>query len=119
MPGSAPPTGGYSRSRPGIADVRGALGMGWHRDVSLGDYSLRVRVSWTGLLHRRVGHSPNGHDLLRLSGRHMRVAVRHRRWDATTQTERLDRLNLILVRWVVAVVTLSACLLVLAAAPGG
>jgi len=49
----------------------------------------------------------------------VRVAVRHRRWDATTQTERLDRLNLILVRWVVAVVTLSACLLVLAAAPGG
>jgi hypothetical protein len=60
-----------------------------------------------------------GHDLLRLSGRHVRVAVRHRRWDATTQAERLDRLNQILVRWVVAVVTLSACLLVLAAAPGG
>jgi hypothetical protein len=93
--------------------------MGWHRDVSLGDYSLRVRFSWTGLLHRRVGHSPNGHDLLRLSGRHVRVAVRHRRWDATTQAERLDRLNQILVRWVVAVVTLSSCLLVLAAAPGG
>ena len=94
--------------------------MGWHRDVSLGEYSLRVRVSWTGLLlHRRVGHSPNGHDLLRLSGRHVRVAVRHRIWDATTQAERLDRLNQILVRLIVAVVTLSACLLVLAAAPGG
>jgi hypothetical protein len=93
--------------------------MGWHRDVSVGDLSLRIRVSWTGLLHRRVGHSPDGHDLLRLSGRHVRVAVRHQRWDANTQVERLDRLNRILVRLVVAVVTLSAFLMVLAAAPGG
>jgi hypothetical protein len=73
-------------------DRRGA-NMGWHREVTFGEYELRLAFSRSGSFHRRAGRDPDGHGIARLGGRHLRVALRHRTWNDLTEAERWDRIH--------------------------
>jgi hypothetical protein len=64
----------------------------WHRELTFGDYELRLALSRSGSFHRRAGRDPDGHGIARL-GRHVRVALRHRTWNDLTEAERWDRIH--------------------------
>jgi len=67
--------------------------MGWHRELAFGEYELRLAFSRTGSFHPRAGRDPTGHDMVRLGGRHLRIALRHRDWNNLSESERWDRIH--------------------------
>ena len=67
--------------------------MGWHRKLAFGEYELRLAFSRTASFHRRAGRDPTGHDIVRLGGRHLRIALRHRDWNNLSESERWDRIH--------------------------
>jgi len=80
------------------SDSRGETGivgwsMGWQREVTFGEYELRLAFSRSGSFQRRAGRDPDGHGIARLGGRHVRVAFRHRTWNDLTEAERWDRIH--------------------------
>ena len=67
--------------------------MGWHGELTFGDYELRLAISRTASFHRRAGRDPTGHEIVRLGGRRVRIVLRHRDWNDLSESERWDRIH--------------------------
>jgi hypothetical protein len=67
--------------------------MGWDRELAFGDYELRLAFGRTASLDRRAGQETTGHDIVRLGGQRLRIALRHRDWNDLSESERWDRIH--------------------------
>jgi hypothetical protein len=63
------------------------------RQFTFGNYSLRLAVGRGGSDDDQEGGLPSGHDIARVGGRHLTLALRHRSWDDLTDSERSARLH--------------------------
>jgi hypothetical protein len=63
------------------------------RQFTFGNYSLRLAVGRGGSDVDQEGGLPSGHDVARVGGRHLTLAIRHRSWDDLTDSERSARLH--------------------------
>lgn len=67
--------------------------MGWSKTASLGDHRLEVVFSRSGAFQRHADTGTSEGDLLRLSGRRVRVSLRRAAWDDLTDEQRYARLH--------------------------
>ncbi len=63
------------------------------RKFTFGNYSLRFAVGRGDSDDDQEGGLPSGHDVVRVGGRHVTLALRHRSWDDLTDSERSARLH--------------------------
>ena len=67
--------------------------MGWSKAAALGDNVIEVAFSSTGRFNRHFDRGEMADEMLRLSGRRVRVVMRRRTWDDLTDKERQVRLR--------------------------
>jgi hypothetical protein len=67
--------------------------MGWHKTAVLGDKVVEIRFSRRGQFHRHLDTGSVADEKLRLSGRHLRLVMRHQGWEALSDEERDARLH--------------------------
>jgi hypothetical protein len=67
--------------------------MGWSKTATVGDTVIEMRFSRSGQFHRRLDAGDLPEEKARLSGRHMRLVLRRRRWEDMSEEERAARLE--------------------------